>query len=74
MQVGRRERCNVIRLQLAGIQFFFNAILMNNTGAYFSLEQHDSYVLLQVTSADGTNRLTRACVLQLTQAVRALAG
>jgi enoyl-CoA hydratase len=39
----------------------------------FSLEQHASIRVLRLVSDDGTNRLTRAAVLGLTEAVRDLA-
>jgi len=40
----------------------------------FILEQRPEVALLRLSSEDGTNRLTRACVLGLTEAVRELAG
>ncbi len=40
---------------------------------HYELEHHDGITVLRLVSADGTNRLTRACVLALTDAVRALA-
>ena len=39
----------------------------------FQLEPHDRATILRLTSPDGTNRLTRACVLALTDSVRELA-
>ncbi len=41
---------------------------------FFQLEARDGITILRLTSADGTNRLTRACVLALTAAVRELAA
>ncbi|MBZ5509997.1 MAG: enoyl-CoA hydratase/isomerase family protein [Acidobacteriia bacterium] len=41
--------------------------------AYYNLEERDACAVLRLTSPDGTNRLTRACVLALTDAVRELA-
>ena len=41
---------------------------------YFSLERAEGVTLLRLQSADGTNRLTRACVGVLTDAVCDLAG
>jgi enoyl-CoA hydratase len=43
------------------------------TAKFFHLEQHDRVRVLRLQSADGTNRLTRACVLALTDALRDLA-
>jgi len=40
---------------------------------YFQLEPTDWATILRLTSDDGTNRLTRACVLSLAEAVRELA-
>ena len=40
---------------------------------YFQLERRDACAILRLVSPDGTNRLTRACVLALTDAVRELA-
>ncbi len=39
----------------------------------FEIKGHDSVTILQLTSADDTNRLTRACVVALTAAVQQLA-
>ena len=39
----------------------------------FQLEHKNGATILRLTSPDGTNRLTRACVLALTEAVRELA-
>ena len=39
----------------------------------YQLELHNGAAILRLTSPDGTNRLTRACVLALTEAVRELA-
>jgi enoyl-CoA hydratase len=43
------------------------------TAAFFHLEQHDGVRVLRLQSNDGTNRLTQACVLALTEAFRDLA-
>ena len=40
---------------------------------FFSLEQHDGIRVLRLRSDDGTNRLTRDCVLALTDRFRELA-
>jgi enoyl-CoA hydratase len=40
---------------------------------YFQLEHTDGATVLRLTSQDGTNRLTRACVISLANAVRELA-
>ncbi|HEX9121580.1 MAG TPA: enoyl-CoA hydratase/isomerase family protein [Terriglobales bacterium] len=40
---------------------------------HFQLEHRDACAVLRLISPDGTNRLTRACVLALTDAVRELA-
>lgn len=40
---------------------------------FFSLETGDGTCLLRLRSPDGTNRLTKACVLALTEAVKKLA-
>jgi enoyl-CoA hydratase/carnithine racemase len=40
---------------------------------FFSLEQHDGVRVLRLRSDDRTNRLTRACVLALTEGFRDLA-
>lgn len=40
----------------------------------FQVECRDAVRILRLTSRDGTNRLTRACVLALTEAVRQLAA
>ena len=37
---------------------------------FFQFEQRDGFTLLQLTSPDGTNRLTRDCVLALKRAIR----
>ena len=37
------------------------------------LETHDGITVLRLTSADGTNRLSRACVVELTNAISELA-
>jgi hypothetical protein len=39
---------------------------------FFHLEQHHRIRLLRLCSNDGTNRLTRACVLALIEAVATL--
>jgi enoyl-CoA hydratase len=39
---------------------------------FFQLETFSQFRILRLTSEDGTNRLTRACVLELTQAIRQL--
>jgi enoyl-CoA hydratase/carnithine racemase len=39
----------------------------------FEVDRRDSALILRLTSEDGTNRLTRSCVLGLTQAMRDLA-
>ncbi len=39
---------------------------------HYFIDAAESCTILQLRSADGTNRLTRACVLDLTQAVRDL--
>jgi len=41
---------------------------------HFQLETHATATILRLTSPDGTNRLTRACVLALTAQIRELAG
>jgi enoyl-CoA hydratase/carnithine racemase len=41
--------------------------------ACYNIEERDACTILCLTSPDGTNRLTRACVLALTDAVRELA-
>lgn len=40
---------------------------------YFSFERRENADLLRLTSADGTNRLTRSCVLALTKVIAELA-
>jgi len=40
---------------------------------YFQLEHTDGATVLRLTSQDGTNRLTRACVISLANAVQELA-
>jgi enoyl-CoA hydratase/carnithine racemase len=40
---------------------------------YFQLEHTDAAAVLRLTSEDGTNRLTRACVVSLASAVQELA-
>jgi enoyl-CoA hydratase/carnithine racemase len=47
---------------------------MNPPSAHIAIEKKDGLVLLRLQSADGTNRLTRACVVELTQAMRRLAA
>jgi enoyl-CoA hydratase/carnithine racemase len=42
--------------------------------SFFHLEQHDGVRVLRLQSDDGTNRLTRACVLALTEGFRGLAS
>lgn len=46
---------------------------MNCPSPYFSLETVEGVTLLRLQSDDGTNRLTRACVRALTDAVTVLA-
>jgi enoyl-CoA hydratase/carnithine racemase len=43
------------------------------TAEFLHLEQHDGVRVLRLRSDDGTNRLTRACVLALTEGFRDLA-
>lgn len=43
------------------------------SGSLFQLDEHNGTSVLQLRSDDGTNRLTRACVLSLTTAIRELA-
>jgi enoyl-CoA hydratase/carnithine racemase len=43
------------------------------TAAYFLVETHDKVTTLRLVSGDGTNCLTRGCVLALTEAVQQLA-
>jgi enoyl-CoA hydratase/carnithine racemase len=43
------------------------------TGEFFSLKRHIGVRVLRLRSDDGTNRLTRACVLALTEGFRDLA-
>lgn len=40
---------------------------------FYQLEESSSHVILRLSSADGTNRLTRGCVRALTDAVESLA-
>jgi enoyl-CoA hydratase/carnithine racemase len=44
-----------------------------NSSTHYELEICGSATILRLTSPDGTNRLSRACVLSLTDAVRELA-
>lgn len=39
-----------------------------------TIEKHDDYSLVRLLSEDGTNRLTRACVLELIDGIDALRG
>jgi enoyl-CoA hydratase/carnithine racemase len=41
---------------------------------YINIEEHSSAILLRLVSDDGTNRLTRACVLALTSQIREFSG
>lgn len=43
------------------------------TGEFFSLKRHIGVRVLRLRSDDGTNRLTRACVLALTEGFREMA-
>ncbi len=43
-------------------------------GALLRVGKEANHTLIRIASADGTNRLTRACVVALTQAVEELAG
>jgi enoyl-CoA hydratase len=43
------------------------------TAEFFLLERHAGIRVLRLQSGDGTNRLTRACVLALTEGIRELA-
>jgi len=43
------------------------------TSPFFNIKIQDSAIILQLTSDDGTNRLTRTCVVALTSAVQQLA-
>ena len=43
------------------------------TDKFFEIEQRSAATILRLVSPDGTNRLTRACVLALTQEVQRLA-
>ena len=49
------------------------AARMSAPSRHFTIESCEGITLLRFESADGTNRLTRACVLALTAAVRELA-
>ncbi len=44
------------------------------SGAFFQIESLKTATLLRLVSDDGLNRLTRACVIALTQAIGGLAG
>ena len=44
------------------------------TSAYFQFDQRDGHCVLRLHSEDGTNRLTRSCVLALAGAIEQLAG
>lgn len=46
---------------------------MLGTSPFFNIKIQDSAIILQLTSDDGTNRLTRTCVVALTSAVQQLA-
>ena len=46
---------------------------MPGISPFFEIKGHDSAAILQLASADDTNRLTRACVLALTATIRELA-
>ena len=46
---------------------------VNAKSTHFEVERHGGVTLLRLTSEDGTNRLTRACVLALTSTIRDLA-
>ena len=39
---------------------------------YFQLDRQDQLTILRLTSEDGTNRLSRACVIELTSAIEQL--
>ncbi|HTR64651.1 MAG TPA: hypothetical protein VMH85_02680, partial [Terriglobales bacterium] len=41
---------------------------------YFQIEPLGNVLVLRLTSADGTNRLSRACVAALTEAIEELSG
>jgi len=45
---------------------------MSDRSSHFTFESRDGLMLLRFESADGTNRLTRACVKGLSEAVRKL--
>ncbi|HME35205.1 MAG TPA: enoyl-CoA hydratase/isomerase family protein [Candidatus Sulfotelmatobacter sp.] len=44
------------------------------SGSLFRIDEHEGVRIVRLWSDDGTNRLTRKCVLSLTDAVRRLAG
>lgn len=44
------------------------------SGSLFRIDEHEGRRIVRLWSDDGTNRLTRECVLSLTDAVRQLAG
>jgi enoyl-CoA hydratase/carnithine racemase len=41
---------------------------------FFQIEEGERFYLLRLTSSDGMNRLTRACVVALTEAIQHIAG
>jgi enoyl-CoA hydratase len=47
---------------------------MASLPSYFTLDERNSTTLLRLLSQDGTNRLSRACVLTLTEAIQQLAA
>jgi enoyl-CoA hydratase len=46
---------------------------VNPKATYFEVERNGGATLLRLTSDDGTNRLTRGCVLALTEVIREVA-
>jgi len=45
-------------------------LLISNSLLHYALEHHEPVTILRLVSHDGTNRLTRACVLALTAEIR----
>ena len=50
-----------------------NSYNVRGTSEFYEIEQHEGACVLRLTSEDGTNRLSRACVCALTAAIEQLA-
>ena len=72
LKIANRGSCSLPRVYeaLAGI----HRVLASMSGSYFQLANQQDVLVLRLQSADGTNRLSRECVLALTAVLHELAA